>query len=51
LFVHQNRWYATLTISLTDYRTCMRARSAAWGTVHLPTADFARLAKPFEDWL
>ena len=51
LFSFQNRWYAMLTISISAYREHMRARSEAWGTVHLPTADFRRLAKPFEEWL
>jgi hypothetical protein len=51
LFEFQAQWYAPLAIRLTDYRTVMRERSAAWGTVALPTADFRRLAKPFEQWL
>jgi len=29
----------------------LRARTAAWGTVHMPAQDFRRLAKPFEEWL
>lgn len=51
LFSFQERWYAMLAISVSDYRAHMRARSEAWGTVHLPAADFRRLAKPFEQWL
>ncbi|MEI8196922.1 MAG: HYExAFE family protein [Phycisphaerae bacterium] len=51
LFIHQDRWYATLAIGLSDYREQMRARSQAWGTVHLPAAAFRRLARPFEEWL
>lgn len=51
LFSFQDRWYSMLAISVSDYRAHMRARSEAWGTVHLPAADFRRLAKPFEEWL
>jgi hypothetical protein len=51
LIEHQGNWYAMLGITVTDYREHMRARSEAWGTVHLPTADFKRLAKPFDEWL
>ena len=51
LFLHHQNWYGTLAISVADYREFMRPRSEAWGTVHLPTKDFRRLAKPFEEWL
>lgn len=51
LFQHQNRWYSMLAISIADYRTHMKTRSEAWGTVHLPMADFRKLAKPFDQWL
>lgn len=51
LFSFQETWYSTLAISLDDYRNHMKNRSESWGTVHLPTADFRRLAKPFEEWL
>ena len=51
LFAFQEKWYAMQAISIADYRTHMKPRSAAWGTVHLPMADFRRLAKPFEEWL
>ena len=51
LIEHQGNWYAMLGITVADYREHMRARSEAWGTVHLPTADFKRLAKPFDEWL
>ena len=51
LISHQNHWYALMGIGVSDYREHMRPRSEAWGTVHLPMADFRRLAKPFEEWL
>ncbi len=51
MFLHNEKWYGTLGITITDYREFMRPRSEAWGTVHMPTAEFRRLAKPFEEWL
>jgi len=51
LIFYQEKCYSMLAISVTDYREFMRQRSQAWGTVHLPTKEFRRLAKPFEEWL
>ena len=51
MFLHKDQWYGTLAVSVRDYREAMKVRSAAWGTVHLPTKEFRRLAKPFEEWL
>jgi hypothetical protein len=51
MFLHNDHWYATLGISIADYREHMKPRSEAWGTVHLPTATFRQLAKPFDHWL
>jgi len=51
MFLHHEKWYGTLGITIADYREFMRPRSQAWGTVHLPSAHFRRLAKPFEEWL
>ncbi len=51
MFLHNEKWYGTLGITIADYREHMRPRSEAWGTVHLPTKEFRRLAKPFEEWL
>ena len=51
MMLHHDKWYGTLGISIADYREHMKPRSEAWGTVHLPTKDFRRLAKPFEEWL
>src|SRR4051812_10309849 len=41
--------YGPPGISAPDSRQCMKPRSEAWGTVHLPAKDFRRLAKPFEE--
>ena len=51
LFLHRERWYSMLAISVTDYREFIRRRSLAWNTVHLPVKEFQRLAKPFDEWL
>jgi hypothetical protein len=51
IFNYSDKWYATLGLTVADYRGAMRLRSAKWGTVHLPAADFRRLARPFETWL
>jgi len=51
IFNHHDKWYATLGLSVSDYRAAMRLRSEKWGTVHLPAATFRQQAKPFEAWL
>src|SRR5262245_13091362 len=51
MMLYQEKWYGTLGISVSDYREFMRPRSEAWGTVHLPSKEFRRLARPFEEWL
>jgi hypothetical protein len=51
LFLFQEKWYAAMALTISDYREFMKPRSEAWGTVHLPTKEFRRLAKPFEEWL
>ncbi len=51
LFVFGEKWYSTMAISVADYRQHMKRRSESWGTVHVGTADFKRLAKPFDDCL
>lgn len=47
VFEHGGRWYALRSIGLNDYAAAMRVRSERWGTVHLSTADFDRLSRPF----
>jgi hypothetical protein len=51
LFVHRDRTYLVRAVSADDYRRHARPRSRRWGTVHLPTADFRRLVRPFSDFL
>lgn len=47
IFEHRGRWYALRAITLGDYMTAMKVRSLRWRTVHLPTAAFDRLSRPF----
>lgn len=47
IFEHRGRWYALRAITLGDYMSAMKVRSLRWRTVHLPTAAFDRLSRPF----
>src|ERR1700689_3147245 len=51
MFQFRDRWYQMMAITLADYRSRMRRRSAKWETVALPTKDFHSLARPLESWL
>jgi hypothetical protein len=47
---HDQR-YVFVGVPLEEYRLHARIRSPKWGTVNLPTAEFARYARPLADWL
>jgi len=51
--VHQYREqrYVFAGVPLDDYRLHARVRSPKWGTVNLPTREFARFVRPLADWL
>ena len=51
IFEHDDRWYAVLGVPLDQYRKHMRPRSAKWKTVHVPAADFGRIAHPLDTLL
>lgn len=51
VFAFRDRVYLARGISAADYRTHMRQRSPRWGTVHLPTAAFREIVKPFSHFL
>ncbi len=51
LFTFRDRIYLVRGVSVVEYRSAMRARSPRWGTVHLPTADFRKVVKPFSSFL
>jgi len=50
-FRHRGRTYAFYGIWADDYRERMRARSASWETVSLPSAEFRRLRRPIAEFL
>jgi len=50
-FVYKNDTYLMRAIAVSEYRLAMTTRSPRWGTVHLPTASFRKLVRPFSDFL
>ena len=50
-FAFRDRVYLMRGVLVNDYRAAMRTRSPRWGTVHLPTAAFRQLVKPFSHFL
>lgn len=51
MFRFRQDQYLIRAVDAADYAQHMRTRSRRWGTVHLPTADFRRLVRPFSDFL
>ncbi len=51
LFAFRERAYLMRGVSVAEYRSAMRQRSPRWGTVHLPTAAFREVVKPFSHFL
>ena len=51
VFAHRDEVYLMRAVAASDYRTRMKPRSQRWGTVHLPTAAFRALVRPFSDFL
>ena len=43
--------YVFVGVPVEEYRLHARQRSPKWGTVNLPTRQFARFARPLADWL
>lgn len=43
--------YVFVGVPLEEYQAQARIRSPKWGTVSVPTAEFARYARPLADWL
>ncbi|QQE10302.1 HYExAFE family protein [Planctomycetota bacterium] len=50
-FEFRERWYAMSAVKLEDYVKHMKTRSASWGTVSIPTADFDRIHIPLYELL
>jgi hypothetical protein len=51
LFVFRDRTYLMRAVGVAEYRRLMRPRSRRWQTVHLRTADFRRVVRPFSCFL
>ncbi len=43
--------YLMRAVAAVDYLVHMKKRSEKWGTVHLPTAKYRELVKPFSSFL
>jgi hypothetical protein len=51
VFAFRDALYLVRGVEVTDYRAAMRTRSPSWATVHLPTAAFRKVVKPFSHFL
>jgi hypothetical protein len=51
LFIFRDARYLVRGVEVSDYRVAMRPRSPRWQTVHLATADFRAIIKPFSHFL
>ncbi len=51
LFAFRDRTYLMRGVSVADYRLTMKTRSPRWRTVHLSTAAFRNVVKPFSWFL
>lgn len=47
MFEHRGRWYALRSVSVGDYAKSMKVRSPRWRTLHLASATFDRISRPF----
>lgn len=51
VFATAQQRYVFTGVPIDDYRQYARLRSPKWGTVNMPTRDFARFVRPIADWL
>ena len=51
VYHHRDSRYVFAGIPLETYELHARVRSPKWGTVNMPTAEFARNVRPIRDWL
>lgn len=49
--VHRDGRYVFAGVPLSTYQVHARVRSPKWGTVSMPTAEFARCVRPLREWL
>jgi hypothetical protein len=50
-FLFRGKRYLMRAVPALEYRERMKRRSPRWGTVHLPSADFRELVRPFSELL
>jgi hypothetical protein len=50
-FLFRDAVYLVRAVAAVDYLVHMKNRSPKWGTVHLPTAKYRELVKPFSTFL
>ena len=51
VYTFRGERYVFVGVPLDEYQEHARLRSPKWGTVNMPTAAFARYARPLADWL
>jgi hypothetical protein len=51
VFVFRDARYLVRGVDVGEYRAAMRTRSPRWATVHLSTAAFRSIIRPFSDFL
>ena len=51
VYAHRGERYVFAALPLEMYEQHARVRSPKWGTVNMPTAEFARGVRPIRDWL
>lgn len=51
VFGFRGERYLVRGVDVGEYRTAMRTRSPRWETVHLPTAAFRDMVRPFSEFL
>jgi hypothetical protein len=49
--VYNGQLYVFAAVPLETYGLHARLRSPKWGTINMPTAEFARHVRPVRDWL
>ncbi|MFH1747093.1 MAG: HYExAFE family protein [Planctomycetota bacterium] len=48
---HREQRYVFAGVPVDEYRLHARVRSPKWGTVNMPTSEFAKHVRPIHDWL
>jgi hypothetical protein len=51
VYSYRDERYVFAGVPLEEYKLHARVRSPKWGTVNMPTAEFARHVRPLAEWL